>query len=671
MLPVQAVYMTLPVSSLRLLLAAGLVTLAYGCAPTPPVDEPDVAPEEVVDRLTPREYMSRAEEAAERGQRRQAAEWFESAASATDDPGLRHEALLRAGEMWLRLTETEAAAASLSKIDPDRLIGDEPVRYRLARAETLIRMGNPAAARVQLSLLPSPPDSREKTYYELRARVAEALDQHLAVVRLRSKAEAYLERPSERDRNRQLLWASLSRVPVHVLESLTEPEEEVVQGWFDLALLTRSYRLNPDRLGDALDSWTESYPDHPALDRQVPQIVARYQEQFRPPQRIALMLPLSGELRDAARAVRDGVLAAYYAAPGDRPEITIYDTAGDKERVIEMYYEAAAAGAEHIIGPLTKDELAALASVDDADVPVLALNTTDSETTPPSGIFQFALDPEAEAAAAADHAYARGWRNVVVLVPDNSWGVRIASAFDEAFAAHPDTAVLQIAAYDPNASDHAGPLRSALNLDASDRRYRQLAGQLGQRLEFTPRRRQDVDGIFLAAFPQQARLLRPQIEYHHAQDLPVLATSHVYAGRHDPDRDRDLNGLYFLDGPWMVDAAAAVGAALERASLREIWGDPMDRYARLTALGIDAYRILPYLEILQDHPDESIDGLTGQLRVRSDGHIERGLVPAQFRGGRALFRPMPSVAAPWGLETGPSAIPPIPDIPPPDGTDEE
>ncbi len=634
--------MNFPAPSVPLLLAAGLAVLAYGCAPapvTPPVDPPP--PDEEVERLSPRESMSRAEVAAERGQRREAARWFENAADVTDDPGLRQEALLRAAEQWLRVDELEAAATALRRIDLGHLIGDEPIRYRLARAEILFRQGNPAAARIQLTLLPTPPSGWEAEYFELRARIAEQLGQHLAVVRLRSTLEEYLERPSARDRNRQLLWASLARIPIQPLEQLVD-EEEVVQGWIDLALLTRAHRLNPHRLGEAMTEWSETYPDHPALDRQVPQILARFQEQFRPPQRIAVMLPLSGDLRDAARAVRDGVLAAYYAAPGERPEITIYDTGGDRQRLLEMVEEAVAAGAEQIIGPLTKGELAALADAGEVAIPVLALNTLDDEMATPSGsLFQFALDPEAEAIAAARHAHALGWRNAVALVPDNAWGERISNAFRQGFEEAPDAEVLQIASYDPGARDFAGPIRSALNLDASDRRYRQLSGTIGQRPHFTPQRRQDVDGIFLAAFPEQARLLRPQIEYHHAQDLPVLATSHVYTGRHDPDRDRDLDGLYFLDGPWMVDAAAAVGEALERAALREVWGDQMDRFARLTALGIDAYRILPYLDILQEYPDEAVEGLTGQLRIREDGHIERTLVPAQFRGGRAFFQPLP------------------------------
>jgi hypothetical protein len=47
---------------------------------------------------------------------------------------------------------------------------------------------------------------------------------------------------------------------------------------------------------------------------------------YRPPERLAMLLPLSGEAARAAAPVRDGFLAGYYGENRRRPEISFYDT---------------------------------------------------------------------------------------------------------------------------------------------------------------------------------------------------------------------------------------------------------------------------------------------------------------------------------------------------------
>ena len=49
---------------------------------------------------------------------------------------------------------------------------------------------------------------------------------------------------------------------------------------------------------------------------------------YRPPRKLAVLLPMTGQLATAASPVRDGLLAAYYAERRDRPELAFYDTLG-------------------------------------------------------------------------------------------------------------------------------------------------------------------------------------------------------------------------------------------------------------------------------------------------------------------------------------------------------
>ena len=73
---------------------------------------------------------------------------------------------------------------------------------------------------------------------------------------------------------------------------------------------------------------------------------------YRPPQKLAVLLPLTGSLATAAAPVRDGLLTGYYSEHRRRPEILFYDTAGTSDGAIAAYGKAVASGADYVLGPL-------------------------------------------------------------------------------------------------------------------------------------------------------------------------------------------------------------------------------------------------------------------------------------------------------------------------------
>lgn len=81
-----------------------------------------------------------------------------------------------------------------------------------------------------------------------------------------------------------------------------------------------------------------------------------------PGQRVALILPLSGRLGAAGRAVRDGYLAGYYAyleSGGQKFDILVLDQ--DKYgSAIAAYDAAVAQRASIVVGPLSKEAVAEL-----------------------------------------------------------------------------------------------------------------------------------------------------------------------------------------------------------------------------------------------------------------------------------------------------------------------
>ncbi len=292
-------------------------------------------------------------------------------------------------------------------------------------------------------------------------------------------------------------------------------------------------------------------------------------------------------------------------------------------------------GADLVIGPLDKDKVSQLNEESLLPIPVLTLNYTDSaldEERPeaPEGLYQFGLASEDEARQVARRAYQEGHRNAMILSPDRNWSARSAQAFTREWRELGGE--VSIDSQFPGSGDYSRIIQQALLIDQSQSRRQELTRLLGSALEFEPRRRKDLDMIFLMADPEQGRQVRPTLAFHYAGDLPVYATSHIYTGEQDTKSNRDLNGVRFNTLPWLLN-----GEFEEKDTLAEHSREAAI-YSRLHALGVDAYRLYPRLPQLQQIENARLYGATGALRMRAGGRIERELVWAQFQGGEA--RPM-------------------------------
>src|SRR5690606_38830238 len=103
----------------------------------------------------------------------------------------------------------------------------------------------------------------------------------------------------------------------------------------------------------------------------------------------ALLVPVSGNLASAGRAVRGGFIAAWFAAPEPRRPLRIYDTGNEGTQALQAYQQALRDGASTVIGPLTKEGVAAVAQ-QAGSVAWLTLNYLDG---PIGGALQFGLAP--------------------------------------------------------------------------------------------------------------------------------------------------------------------------------------------------------------------------------------------------------------------------------------
>jgi outer membrane PBP1 activator LpoA protein len=186
--------------------------------------------------------------------------------------------------------------------------------------------------------------------------------------------------------------------------------------------------------------------------------------------------------------------------------------------------------------------------------------------------------------------------------------------------------------YDPAARDYSEPIRELLLINESRNRANALNSILGMRLEFEPRRRGDVQFVFMGAQPAQGRLVRPALSFYLTNDLPVYATSDVFEP--DTQANNDIDGVIFPDMPWVI-SPDAVSTELRNA-LNRYWPVRARGRGRLYAFGFDAYRIVPLLMAGKVGSAHAIPGMTGLLSIDDKGRVRRELDWARVDNGKPV-----------------------------------
>ena len=324
---------------------------------------------------------------------------------------------------------------------------------------------------------------------------------------------------------------------------------------------------------------------------------------YRPPLKLAVLLPLSGDMSRAALPVRDGLLAGYYAENRRRPEITFHDTAAG---VDAAYDQAVANGADFVIGPLGRAEVDALYSRQSLPIPVLALNR--GELPPPPGNASFALAPEDDGVAAAEYAISRGARRVLSLADGDDSMRRAAAAFRARLEELAGTVVVELVV-------NATP------------------GAMGTALQTAATTDGGIDAVFLAVRPSQAGAIVAQLADVGLGGKLRIGTSALAGARPADTSGHALDGIAFPSDAWSVQYVAGLPSSVTAASML---ATARGSAQRLFAFGYDAWLLTAFLERLATNPAASVAGATGTLRIDADGNVVRTPAWSSWNGSNAL-----------------------------------
>lgn len=520
---------------------------------------------------------------------------------------------IKAAEMAFVAGSDAQARAIIRKIQESDLTPVERARKRLVAARLAKKAQNPDEAARLLDFpragLPVRMQEDIATLLGEDFKVSQSGNQEDTLRMM--KQHAYTRSQDEAG----LIWQQLeTRSTQEISQWLGQSRNSLERGWLELTYLYRTTQSRESR-EHALMAWQEKYRSHPVwpgTEMGVDQMVTAGLIETN---LVAVLLPQSGSLGKVSQVVLNGITAAQRSQQGFRPEIRIYDTGAGPASVVAQYQRAVSEGAGLVIGPMRKESVDLLLR-EGLTVPVLTLNFGQDEMGYNPNLFQFALLPEDEARQAAERIFQDGHITAIAFAPQGKWGERIIQAFGQRFT-ELGGQVLETGLYDGKENDYSPTIVEALKVRRGKNRHRGT-------------RRQDVQAIFMAATPRQARIFKPLLKFHFAEDLPVYATSHAYSGIPHENRDRDLNGLRYTDLPWLLgedpDKADLIPAPDELTGTDKY-------YPRLFALGVDSYRLAPQVKNFLALPDSTVRGYTGEIFIDQNNRFHRKLRWSIFRDG--------------------------------------
>ncbi len=556
--------------SLSLMLLAGCATTSFTTAPESPA-------------------QSQALALIEQGKPRDAAVQLEALANSLRGSA-RSAALADAAFAWHEAGDATRARTLLAQVTARQLSGASLQRYQLTTAELALADKQPAQALAALKESAEAVTPSLRTRWQLaRANALQATGDNLGAALERARAHAALTGKARTD-NQQAIAGLLGTLDDATLRARAAalPANEPLYNFAGRALIARGLPLpRPfDREG-ASQFDTSKRP--PAMS-----------DGYRPPVKMAVLLPLSGRLATAAQPVRDGLLSGYYGETRRRPDIQFIDTAGTAAGAVAAYDKAVTAGADFIVGPLGRDEVDAVFGRRELPVPVLALNR--GKDTPPAGSAGFSLAPEDDGIIAAEYLRGRERSKVLVIHSNDDNGRRAAAAFRERFAQRGGQVVATI-----GVSDTVGDIGAQVR----------AAGA--------------IDGVLLAVKAPQARALTPQLALAGAGGASRVGTSQLTVGAGKPEEDMALDGIVYPNEAWNVRGVPGLPAA---STAGQILPSARGASGRLFAFGFDAWKISAYLDKVAT--EGGLAGATGTLFLDSNGNVLRVPAWSTFSGGRPM-----------------------------------
>lgn len=408
------------------------------------------------------------------------------------------------------------------------------------------------------------------------------------------------------------IWQTLLPLDEFVLQRLEDSGDMRVDAW---AYLVRVFRMQGLAFKQGLTNLQTFEQDAIYQAHLLPQLLAQLPSE-KSIQKVAVFLPLNSKFGPVAEQVQNGILKAFYQNPNlqKQLQLSFYDSS-DESQVSSLYFQAKQEGADVIIGPLRKSAVEQLQGFDDDYI--IALNDIGKPTPFP----QFSLKSSDKIGQMADAFAQQQYQNIGILGSDAAEQSLQAALLTNTWSNPPFHTQTQV-----NYSDEQPLLREAfaqlINANNSIERKNVLSRTLGEKLDFYPRVREDLDAIVVFDSVQRLAIINPQKDLY-LLDIPIYsATAMNRQTLLATQNNRDLKESIVLTQPLVLN--------------------PETLQSAFEAFGWDALMLATNLGSLKQGGCLS-NTKTGHLRL-IDNKVQQDLIWAKFdQQGKLLAYQLPQI----------------------------
>jgi outer membrane PBP1 activator LpoA protein len=344
------------------------------------------------------------------------------------------------------------------------------------------------------------------------------------------------------------------------------------------------------------------------------------------PKKIVLMLPMSGKLERASQAIVDGFFATFYNQKEARPQVSIINV-DDYSNINDALAAANEKQPDVIIGPLQKNNVAQVGRLD-LPYPVIALNQLDINLHP-KNLYHFSLSAEDEIHELITFAKQEGATKAAILNIQDTWALKQSDEFRVA-ATKENITITSNQSYANTPKGRQDAIQKLLLIDESYARKRRIEQWTGTKVESIARSREDLDYVFYVGKLNDAKQIRPLIDFYFADKIPMLATSTLNDS--EPDKSinpSDIERILFTEVPALTPNSTTLDVLPKNQSSNIL--------RRLQALGADSYLLANKYRLFTLLPSTKISANTGIITIDENGIFHKRPEIMTYRKGNLVY----------------------------------
>ncbi|MFT2109805.1 penicillin-binding protein activator [Marinomonas sp. 2405UD68-3] len=455
----------------------------------------------------------------------------------------------------------------------------------------------------------------------LRSETLEKLESWPAAVKERVKLSLSLPL-DELENNQNQLWSNIQNLTNSEVNYLQNGNDSILNGWLHISSILRKSTLTTSEQILEFNQWQQTNLLHPASSLPPKDFLLLSSIHELAPKKISLLLPLTGKLRKASRAVLDGFLYAYYSQSSPRPELNLIDT-NTIESMQDALNQVQISNPDIIIGPLQKSHVAKLSNLE-LTIPTISLNRLDFQNTQPN-LFHFSLSSADEIIELVRYAQNEGAQRGAVISTQDTWALRQSDEF-RSIARNKGVELLAQLDYENTPKSRQNTIKELLLVNESQKRKKWLESTLSEEITSVERSRQDLDYVFFAGRFDDAKQIRPLLDFYFASDIPLLSTSTINNKQlNEITKQEDIERIIFSEIPSITKKDKTNTPHKEVDS---------NFIKRLKSLGQDAYLIANRFPIFQEITNAKISGDTGILSLNNNQVFNKRSELVTYRQGR-------------------------------------